>query len=144
MPAGYLVIETRADRAGVVRILASDSPPEPLPRPADTPDTPEVRFVVRFGNLHVARMHAHTALRRHTLDAEAGLYRVDLVTAVAAIDAIDLRHERIYLDAAIAGEPMLATETDRRRRRHRRIDQFFNAVGIAAILYLLLLAIFLI
>ena len=140
MSAGYLIVETRADHPGRVRVHGSEALPEPKATSPETPSAPRVRFVARFGNLHVARMHAHGALRRCALDPEAGLYRTDPVTAVAAVDAIDLHHETVYLDPAIAGDPSLARETARRRRAHARVDRFFNGVGVAAILFLLLLA----
>ncbi|NEX19944.1 hypothetical protein G3480_06395 [Thiorhodococcus mannitoliphagus] len=141
MPKGYLIVETRADRPGITCIHATEHLADPeSPSSSQDADT-KVHFAARFGNLFVARMHAHTALRGRTLDAEAGLYRTDPATAIAAIDAIDLRHEQLYLDPAIAADPGLAQATEHRRRNHRRVDRIFNGVGIAAIILLVLLAI---
>lgn len=144
MSKGYLIIETRDDHPGVVRILSTEHFPELEPeRQAEAAaDGGQVRFAARFGNVFVARMHAHTALRDRTLDAEAGLYHADPVTAVAAVDAIDLHHEPAFLDPEIASNPTLSKETARRRRRHRRVDRIFNGVGVVAILLLVLLSIF--
>ncbi|NEV62120.1 hypothetical protein [Thiorhodococcus minor] len=140
MAKGYLIIETRADHPGVTRIRATEQLADPdSPSSSGEADT-KVHFVARFGNVFVARMHAHTALRRQTLDAEAGLYRVDPATAVAAIDAIDLGHEPIYLDPEVASDPGIGRDTARRRRNHRLVDRVFNGAGAAAVISLVLLA----
>lgn len=142
MAKGYLIIETGADHPGVTRIHTTDQLADPeSPSSAKEPNT-KIHFVARFGNVFVARMHAHTALRHQTLDAEAGLYRVDPTTAVAAIDAIDLRHEPLYLDPDIAADPRLQQDTAHRRRSHRRVDRIFNGVGVAAVILLILLALY--
>ena len=98
-----------------------------------------IRYVAAFDSLAIALMHAQTALRRCLIDVEAGLYRTDPLTAVAAVDAIDLRHQVRYLDPELAADPRLSVLTGQRRARRRRIDRVWTAVGILAILLLLLL-----
>lgn len=138
MPTGYLIVETRPDRLGWVRIRGADHPPISPAAPRVESAEPWIRYAASFANLHVALMHAHAALRHRTIDAEAGLYRVDPVTAVAAVEAIDLGHRPVYLDPQIASDPRFASEVERRRRRHRQLDRFFTGVGLAAIGLLLL------
>ncbi|EIC22880.1 hypothetical protein [Thiorhodovibrio frisius] len=138
MQAGYLIVETRVDRPGFVRIHGTDHQPSLPTGPTQEPDLPRICYVASFASLDVALMHAHTALRRCTIDVEAGLYQTDPVTAIAAVDAIDLDHRPVYLNPDLAADPKLSAETERRRQRRRRINRFFNGVGVAAIILLLL------
>lgn len=136
--AGYLTVETRADRPGLVRIQGTHTrPAEPRGPPSDR-DGVQLRYAASFGALHVALMHAQTALRHQMVDAESGLYRVGVLEAVAAVDAIDLQHRRVYLDPGLDADPRLEEQVERRRRRHRLIDRIWTAVGVLAILLLLL------
>ena len=136
--AGYLTVETRADRPGLVRIEATHRRPvQAAGSPADL-EPVRLRYAASFGALHVALMHAQTALRHQMVDAEAGLYRIEPLEAIAAVDAIDLHHRRVYLDPSLADDPRLAEQVERRRRRHRLIDRIWTSVGILAILLLLL------
>jgi hypothetical protein len=84
-------------------------------------------------------MHAHTALSRRLIDVDSGLYRVEPVTAIAAIDAIDLRHHRVYLDPALASDPALTTQIEHRRARLRWRNRIWTFIGILAVIVLLLL-----
>jgi hypothetical protein len=74
------------------------------------------------------------------VDAETGLYRVDPLTAVAAVDAIDLSHRTIYLDPRIAADPRLTAGIEQRRLRHRMVGRIWTGVGILAIILLILLS----
>ncbi len=137
---GYLVVETRADRTGLVRVYAEHRPPIPSPEQSTDPQQPRVRYVASFPALHVARMHAQTALRRYMVDAETGLYRVDPVTAIAAVEAIDLSHRRVYLDPDLASDPNLSEQVERRRKLHLWRNRFWTGVGLLGILLLILLS----
>lgn len=83
-------------------------------------------------------MHAHTALSRRLLDVEEGLYRCEPVDAAAAVEASELSHRTAYLDPEIAENPRFVAMTATRRRRHRLADRVWHAVGIAAILFLII------
>ena len=144
MRQGYLLIETHPDHPGRIHIRGVEHleaiPPDAIPPDASRAEParkPRIRYAARFGDLDVALMHAHTALRRRLIDIDAHLYRADPVTAVAAVDAIELNHRRVYLDPGLAADPALEGEIARRHRVHRRIDRFWNGVGIAALLLLL-------
>jgi|OpeIllAssembly_1097287.scaffolds.fasta_scaffold78926_3 hypothetical protein len=138
MREGYLLIETNPDHPGRIRIQGAESRPVESPIDGSPGPHARLRYVARFGDLDAALMHAHTALRRGLIDIDAHLYSTDPVTAVGAIDAIDLSHRRIYLDPELAADPALEAEIGRRRRMHRRIDRIWNGVGIAAILLLII------
>lgn len=140
--SGFLVVETRADRPGYVRVYPTrETPSAPS---ADEPDTdadsphPRLRYAAAFPALHVAGMHAQTALHRSIVDAESGLFRADPVVAAAAVEAIDLAHRRLYLDPKIAADPRFARLVDQRHARQRLYDRIWTLVGILAILVLIL------
>jgi hypothetical protein len=137
---GYLVVETRADRPGLVRVFSTPQVPTPLDGAASEPSQPCIRYAAFFPALLVARMHAQTALRRSMLDAEAGLYRTDPVTAVAAVDAIDLRHRRVYIAPEIESDPGFWAAREKRRKRQRLANRIWTAVGILALVLLFLFA----
>lgn len=139
MRSGYLIVATRADRAGLVHIYSTDRQPAQAAESQD-PAMPRICYAASFGSLDVALMHAQTALHGCLIDVEAGLYRTDPLTAVAAVDAIDLRHQVQYLDSELTANPRLSAAIERRRTRRRWINRAWNAVGILAILLLLLLA----
>ncbi len=138
MNAGFLCLETSASHPGLVRLRKVASAPPPPTAGTD----PAVRLVVRFNDLEAARMHAHNALRRRLVDADAGTYRATLEEAVAGIEAIDLSHRRVYLDPQIDAASRAAIEAgvQRRRRRMARADLLWQIAGGLGIGLLALLA----
>ena len=139
MRQGYLSLETHPEHPDQVRIIASERRPDPANSREPGPHAPRVRCVVRFEDLDAAAMHAHTALRRRLVDIDSHRYRIDPVAAVAALDSIGLRHERVHLDPALASDPSLGTSIQRLTARRRRIEAFWNGMGIIALIWLLAL-----
>lgn len=137
---GYLVVETQADHDGFVRVHATRHTPALPEGTSPDPTRPLLRYAAFFPSLHVATMHAQTALRRGMVDAEAGLYRTDPVTAIAAVEAIDLDHRRVFLDPTLAADPRLSMLIEQRRTRQLWTNRVWTAVGILAILLLILFA----
>ncbi|MBK1731395.1 hypothetical protein [Thiococcus pfennigii] len=141
MQTGYLLIETRRDRPGQVRLDTARLPP-PHPAPlGPTGGGPRLHYVARFTDIEAAPMHAHEALRRHLLDGDARVYRTDPLTAVAAVETIALPHQRLYLDPALDADPCLAEAIARRQARQRRRERLWQGVGVGALVLLALLAI---
>ncbi len=140
MREGYLIVETPADRGGLIRVwIAEQRPPAPCTPDDRTPHAPRMCCAAQFSDVDTARMHAHRHLHRNTVDAEAGLYRVDPAAGVAAVDAIDLRHRIVYLDPKLVDDPRRTLLTRRHQLRRRRIDRIFTGVGIAAVVLLFVL-----
>lgn len=137
---GYLIVETREDRPGLVRVFSSPQNPTPSDVAATDPSEPRLRYAAFFPALHVARMHAQTALRHSMVDAEAGLYRTDPVTAAAAVDEIDLSHRRVYLAPEIESDPGFSAGREQRRGRRRLANRIWMTVGILALILLALFA----
>jgi hypothetical protein len=80
-------------------------------------------------------MHTHEILKRRLLDLDAHLYRAPLEHAIAAVESLDLRHRRIYIDPDLGDETRveIARLTDQNRRRLRRKDALFEAIGYIAL-----------
>ncbi len=132
------MVQTRPDRPGLVRVLASEAAPGLPDHQGGASNEPRVRYVGSFNDLDAAQMHAHAALRHGLVDVETHLYRADPLDAVAKVDAIELPHRVLYLDPALAAEPRFAALGERLKSNHRRVDWIWRAAGVAGILLLLL------
>jgi|GEM_PF-1152050 len=131
MRKGYLLLETRPDQPGIVSVSTQDGAPQ-LERSG-------LRFAACFDDIDAAPMHLHECLRRHLKTLEPRSYAVDLVEAVAAADAVELDHRRVFIEPALAQCDRLDDRINRLHRRHRRFDQLMQAIGLFALLLLLLL-----
>lgn len=120
----------------MVRLAGSLSFPAHLTVPAPTRPS-RLHFCARFDDLDAAMMHFHSAMPRRLVDLDRRLYRVSVLEAVAAADAILLPHRRVYLDPDLADEPVLAQAIARRRARHLLWTHVFDGVGYVALLLLL-------
>jgi hypothetical protein len=143
MDTGFLFLQTSPSHPGLVRILTTTAEaPNPASRDGPAADPP-IRFVARFNDLDAARLHAFSALRRHLVDLDAGLFRVGIIDAIAAVDSIRLPHRLMFLDPGLSAEEksLLTARIGRHRRRGRRADQAWRLVGWIAIAWLVLLAI---
>lgn len=130
MQTGYLLLEMHAERPGVVSVRARDGAPQL--------DRPGLRFAARFDDIDAALMHLHERLRRHLNTLEPRTYRVDLEEAVAAADAIELDHHRVFIEPALAESGSLDDRIKSERLQHRRFDLLMQAVGLLALLFLVL------
>jgi len=138
MARPLLVIETHPEHPGLVRVLIRPALPAEIPEPF----SPLVRYAARFDDIEAARMHAFSALRHRLVDVDASLFRVPVEEAVAAIEAIDLPHQRTYLDPDLEAThgQRIARLTAEARRRRRRYDIIWQWVGWIALAWLALLA----
>ena len=142
MTAGFLCLETSASHPGLVQVRGMPDGPPPIPGDQEAGATdPEIRLVLRFHDLDAARMHAHDALRRHLVDADSGTYRVELAEAVACIQAIDLRHQQLYLDPRLDRETLTAvarrlTACERHQARVQLAWKIVGGLGIALLVIL--------
>jgi len=136
MYGGYLVIESHSAHPGLVRIFETST----LPSASGSVHRsgPRLLFAARFEDLSAGHMHTHAALRRQLLDLDEGWYRTDPIRAVAAADASELSHRRVFIDPELADNPRLCVEIAARRSRHRLSDRIWHAVGILALALLLL------
>ena len=138
MHSGYLYLKTHRDHPDLVRLLIS----EHAPPVTDNAPLTAVHYIVRFNDMEVARMHFHNQLRRHLVDIDSRLYQVDLLEAMATLEALDLRHQRVWIDPSLDKEDLqqLDRRAEKYRRRHRRVDVIWRTVGGIAIVWLVLSA----
>ncbi|WP_295541670.1 hypothetical protein [uncultured Thiohalocapsa sp.] len=129
MRAGYLYIAPCGSTPRVICLEEADIM-------AEAPEG--VAIVAYFWDLDAAMMHFHADLRRHLLDANRRAYRADMVEAAAALDAIELQHQRTYLAPALAASPAWRAATARLHHKHRRWQRLFDWLGIVGLLLLVL------
>ena len=136
MKSGFLCLQTHPEHAGLVRVMTQEILPELTKRDEQMP----YRYVARFEDIEAAQMHLHNCMRRGLVDLENRIYRGELEHMIACVEADDLDHARIWLDPALADEASLRIKSlvARMRATRRRHDRIWQAVGIAAILMLLL------
>jgi hypothetical protein len=133
MHTGYLFVETHGGRPGLVRIAVAKRPPVIDDGPAT--EQRRVRYLARFNDGDAALMHVHALLRRHLVDVNSGLYRVELVSAIAAAQSLDLTHERLYLDPQLGDAALIRVETrtEELERRRRLRDRLLYLLGYLAL-----------
>lgn len=134
---GYLYLESRSDYPGLVRVLTATTEPQ---APFDR-DGSHIEYIARFDDESAAMMHLHQALHRHLVDINSHSYTVPMAQAVAAVEADDLRHQRIWIAPQLATDSLEWIEADAERRRQRQTwrTRIWQWIGWLAILLLLLL-----
>ncbi len=142
MKQGFIAVETHRDRPGIVRLLANDTIAEP-----DNADAgqPRIRYIARFNDIEAGLMHCHEVIKRRLIDLDNHLYRVPLERAIAAIESVELKHRRTYLDPSL--DTSQDSEIHRQIERIQNIrllwDRFFTMMGYLGIGLLLFNALFL-
>ena len=142
METGTLIVESSNRHPELVRIYTREQPPAVLQQ---TPESdPRIRYMATFEDVDAAAMHAHEALRRRLVDLDNRLYRVELLTAIAAVEAIGLHHRRVFLDPELdtPAREAIAAKATRRVARRRRLNRIWTGVGWFALGLLLLRALF--
>lgn len=137
MKAGYLSVETHQERPGLVRLTLSPEPPGTSTRPQDSQ---RLRYVARFNDGDAALMHAHEILRWRLIDVQSRIYRVPFERAIAAVDALDLKHRVVYIDPTLSdtAKAVIATTTQQFVNARRRRERLFELAGYLGIAFLLL------
>jgi hypothetical protein len=136
LKSGFVSVETHADHLDLIRILLSEEQPDLAP----TPDADRsIRYCARFYDSEAGLMHTHEILKRRLVDINTHLYRVPPEQAIAAIESVDLKHRRIYLDPDLDGRARAeaARLAEKYRRRRRRKDAVFRILGYLALALLL-------
>jgi len=140
--SGFLAIETHRDRPGIVRLVLSTEAPDPAPAAhADR----RLRYIARFNDREAALMHTHEILRRRLIDLDTHLYRVPPERAIAAVESLDLKHRRTYLDSEFSDESRsaIASLAERLRSQRRAWATLFQTLGYIGIGILLFNMLFL-
>ena len=133
MRSGYLTVETHPQHRDVVRLFVS----ERQPQPPEGHEGGVIRYIGRFHDVVTARMNAHNALRWRLIDIDHASYRSTPVEAIAEVDALELRHQRVWLDPELDGEAQLEARMATLHQRHQLQDRIWQIVGAMAVGFLL-------
>ncbi len=132
---GYIYLETHADRPGQIRVLSQAEEPAPQ----QSIDGVQIRYISRFRNVHIAYMHVHNTLKKQLQDINSRFYAVSLPRAIAAVEAEDLVHERVWIDPALTESELaeLEQQTCTLQKRRQWVNRIYLAVGGLGLLLLM-------
>ena len=135
MKAGYLTLETHPNHNHLVRVCMRQA--EPDIKHGD--DGSVIRYIARFRDVEAAQMHVQNMMHRFLVNLEQRIYRKPLVEMIACVEADELEHKRTWMDPAIGDSELAQIQalTERNRKRHRWMDLIWQAVGIVALILLL-------
>ncbi|MES9991595.1 MAG: hypothetical protein ABW098_06540 [Candidatus Thiodiazotropha sp.] len=127
MKTGYLTLETHPEHQGMVRVHVKDE----LPNTQDGSYGSHVRYIARFNDIEAGQMHLHNMMHTHLVDLDNHIYRIELNQAIAAIEADDLNHTRVWMDPSLSDDDrsLIDQQTNRFRLRHKRWNRFWMIVG---------------
>ena len=98
------------------------------------------RYIAGFNDSEAALMHTHELLKRRLLDPDTHMYRTSPERAIAAVESLDLKHRRIYLDPNFDAQSQasIGTMTQKYVGQRRAWASFFQTLGYIGIGLLLL------
>jgi hypothetical protein len=138
MLQGYLFLVSNPSYPGYFRLVckSEDEYADSSTR-LDDPDS-NALLVVRFTDIDTAKLHAHSALNRHLVDIDTHLYKVEAADAIAALETIELPHERVYIDPTIEQSVDRRVEKLEARlvKRHRLQNRIWQWLGWFALIWL--------
>ncbi|MCU7930905.1 MAG: hypothetical protein KZQ90_08895 [Candidatus Thiodiazotropha sp. (ex Codakia rugifera)] len=127
MKTGYLTLETHPEHQGLVRVLIKDE----LPSTQAASPGSAVRYIVRFNDIEAGQMHLHNVLHNALIDLDNHIYRADLKQMIAAVEADDLSHKRVWIDPSLSDREKEAidAQTAKLKLRHKRRNTIWLLVG---------------
>jgi hypothetical protein len=135
--SGFIHVQTHPDYPGYVRLIKSEAS---MDRSQRSDDGGDIRYIVRFNDVDAAQMHIHETLKRHCADIDTARYKVSIADAIATCEAVELKHERVWMDDSLE-ESVLAEIGQKREQLHARHqwgDRLARLVGAVAIFLLVL------
>jgi hypothetical protein len=138
MKTGYLTLETHSEYKDLVRVLVKDE----LPNTQVTSNGSQVRYIARFNDIDAGQMHLHNMLRYKLIDLDNRIYRIELIQAIAAVEADDINHARVWIDPSLSesDRSLIDEQTTKFRMRHKKWNIFWLAVGGFFIVLLLIMS----
>ncbi|MCU7805783.1 MAG: hypothetical protein KZQ82_11260 [Candidatus Thiodiazotropha sp. (ex Lucinoma annulata)] len=127
MKTGYLTLETHPEHKGLVRVLIKDE----LPSTQAVSPGSTVRYIVRFNDIEAGQMHLHNVLHNALIDLDNHIYRADLKKMIAAVEADDLHHKRVWIDPSLSDseKEVIDAQTAKLKLRHKRWNTLWLIVG---------------
>jgi hypothetical protein len=140
MKTGYLVLETHPEHKDRVRVLMNDK----LPNTQAASPGSKIRYIARFNDIDAGQMHLHNIMHNHLVDLNNHIYRIDLRQAIAAIEADELNHARVWIDPSLDDyERILIDEqTNKFKLRHTWWNRIWFIVGALFVLYFFIMTLY--
>jgi hypothetical protein len=133
MKTGYLTLETHPEHNDMVRVLVKDE----LPNTQSAIHNSKIRYIVRFNDIEAGQMHLHNMFHNDLVDLDNHLYRIDLKQAIAAIEADELYHTRVWIDPSISDDDrsLIDEQANKFKQRHKLWNRIWLIVGGAFVVY---------
>ncbi|MES9827809.1 MAG: hypothetical protein ABW201_06080 [Candidatus Thiodiazotropha sp.] len=140
MKTGYLTLETHPEHLDLVRVIVKDE----LPNTQEASYGSQIRYIARFNDIDAGQMHLHNMLHNNLVDLDNHIYRIDLNRAIAAVEADDLNHARVWIDPSLGKNDRSAidTQTAKFKLRHKKWNRFWLIVGAAFVIYFFIMTMF--
>ncbi|MES9966438.1 MAG: hypothetical protein ABW082_08400 [Sedimenticola sp.] len=132
MKSGYLYIEVSPSHPGLIHLAKSLSKPS---TESSFGDDPCIVYVARFDDIDAGMMHCHELLRFKLHDLNNRLYRADPLKAIAAIEADNIGHRRIFLhpESDSLSDLDLEQEISRVKEDRVRQNRIWQTIGKIAV-----------
>jgi hypothetical protein len=140
MKTGYLVLETHPEHKDKVRVLIKDE----LPNTQTASAGSQLRYIARFNDIDAGQMHLHNMMHNQLVDLDNHIYRIDLNRAIAAIEADDLNHTRVWIDPSLneKDRAWIDKETAKFKLRHKRWNRVWLIIGALFVIYFFIMTLF--
>jgi hypothetical protein len=140
MKTGYLVLETHPERKDMVRVLMKDE----LPNTQAASPGSQIRYIARFNDIDAGQMHLHNMMHKHLVNLDNHIYNIDLKQAIAAIEADDLNHTRVWIDPLLNDRERttIDEQTAKFKLRHKWWNRVWLIVGTLFVIYFFFMTLF--
>ncbi|MBT3044953.1 MAG: hypothetical protein KME67_19005 [Candidatus Thiodiazotropha sp. (ex Codakia orbicularis)] len=140
MKTGYLTLETHPEHLDLVRVIVKDE----LPNTQEASYGSQIRYIARFNDIDAGQMHLHNMLHNNLVDLDNHIYRIDLNQAIAAVEADDLNHARVWIDPSLGenDRSFIDTQTAKFKLRHKKWNRFWLIVGAVFVIYFFIMTLF--
>lgn len=138
MSSGYIYLETHPEHPAHVRLLQNQS----KPNFEQASEGARIRYIARLNSIFRGHQQVVGQLSHQIIDADQGLFRIDLLGAIAKVETAALSGERIWIDPEMSATDIeqLDQEINEINQRRQRIDWIWKAVGFAFVALLALRA----
>ncbi|WP_316365521.1 hypothetical protein [Candidatus Thiodiazotropha sp. CDECU1] len=140
MKTGYLTLETHPEHQDFVRVLVKDE----LPNTQAATHGSQIRYIARFNDIDAGQMHLHNMLHNNLVDLDNHIYRIELNKAIAAVEADDLNHTRVWIDPELdeTDRSLIDDQTTKFKLRHKRWNRIWLIVGGLFVVYFFFMTMF--
>ena len=140
MKTGYLTLETHPEHQDLVRVVVKDE----LPNTQAATHGSQIRYIARFNDIDAGQMHLHNMLHNNLVDLDNHIYRIELNQAIAAVEADDLNHTRVWIDPSLNDNDrsLIDDQATKFKLRHKRWNRIWLFVGGFFVVYFFFMSMF--